>query len=61
MKELLDELQPDINYAKECLTEAQSRQEYYANKDRREVIFNVGDLVMLSTNNLRNLAKKHKL
>ena len=61
VKELLDELQHDINHAVECLLEAQSRQEYYANMNRREITFNIGDLVMLSTNNLRNLDKTPKL
>ena len=59
--ELLDELQHHITHAKECLSEAQSRQSHYANKDRREISFNIGDLVMLSTNNLRNLDKTPKL
>ena len=61
VKELLDELQHDINHAVECLLEAQSRQEYYANINRREITFNIGNLVMLSTNNLRNLDKTPKL
>jgi hypothetical protein len=61
VKELLTQLQHDINYAKECLSEAQKRQEYYSNKSRREMIFKVGDLVMLSTNNLKNLDKTPKL
>src|SRR6185312_9837229 len=43
------------------LRQAQQRQTHYANKQRREVEFSIGDQVLLSTANLRNEARAPKL
>jgi hypothetical protein len=60
-KEFLDSIQNHIERAKECLLESQQRQQHYANQHRRDLEFEVGDLVMLSTTNLKNLDKVPKL
>lgn len=41
-----------MNRAKENIKSAQDRQSHYANQNRREVTYSVGDRVMLSTENL---------
>lgn len=48
----LAEWQQAIDRAKECLREAQERQARYANQQRREITFSVGDKVWLSTAHL---------
>ncbi|GLI62700.1 hypothetical protein VaNZ11_005377 [Volvox africanus] len=42
--------------AKACLDAAQQRTTDYYNKSKRDVIFSVGQMVLLSTKNLRSLA-----
>ena len=57
----LERLESAIAAAREALTHAQQRQEMYANKERRDVQFTMGDLVRLSTENLKidsSLTKK---
>jgi hypothetical protein len=55
VSELLSSLHNSISIAKNNLLSAQQRQAYYANQYRREVVFEVGDEVMLSTVNFRNM------
>lgn len=55
VSELLSSLHNSISIAKNNLLSAQQRQTYYANQHRREVVFQVGDEVMLSTVNFRNM------
>jgi hypothetical protein len=59
--DLLEQLQTTLENAKTSLLQAQQRQKQYANEHRRDVQFNVGDQVMVSTANLRNLDKAPKL
>jgi hypothetical protein len=59
--ELLFNLHRSIEHARICLLQAQQRQQHYANKHRRDVEFNVGDRVLLSTNNLSSLNLAAKL
>lgn len=61
VKQMLDTMQHHIEHAKQCLEEAQQRQQHYANQHRREIVFEIGDSVMLSTANLKNLDKVPKL
>jgi hypothetical protein len=53
VNELLSRMHDSIATAKANLQAAQQRQSHYANQHRREVIFKVGDQVMLSTVNFR--------
>jgi hypothetical protein len=53
VNELLTRMNESIVTAKANLQAAQQRQSHYANQHRREVIFKVGDQVMLSTVNFR--------
>jgi hypothetical protein len=55
VSELLSSLHNSVSIAKNNLLSAQQRQAYYANQHRREVVFEVGDEVMLSTVNFRNM------
>ncbi|KAJ9523528.1 hypothetical protein QJQ45_007191 [Haematococcus lacustris] len=48
----------EVKHAQECMRVAQDRQQRYANKRRRDVTFNLGDSVLLSTKNLRNAPGK---
>jgi hypothetical protein len=59
--ELLDGMYEDLELAETNLRAAQQRQAHYANQHRREVVFSVGDQVLLSTANLRNEARAPKL
>lgn len=57
------DLESHIKAAKVCLKAAQDRQKTYADTKRREVTFSVGDMVLLSTRNIRlkksdDMAKK---
>ena len=47
------QMQQDLQAAKECLKRAQQRQKEYANSHRRELEFDVGDKVYLSTKNIK--------
>ena len=49
----LQQLHNNIELAKKNLLSAQQRQSYYADQHRREVTFNIGDQVLLSTANLK--------
>ena len=51
-------LQDHIKAAKLCLKQAQDRQKAYADTKRRDVSFQVGDKVLLSTRNIQ--LKKNK-
>jgi hypothetical protein len=59
--ELLQKLQENIINAKTLLVKAQQRQKQYADQHRRELVFKVGDHVMLSTENLRKVGRAAKL
>jgi Chromo (CHRromatin Organisation MOdifier) domain len=50
--DMVQRLHDSLALAKECLTKAIRNQAHYANLHRREVVFVVGDKVMLSTANL---------
>lgn len=50
--ERIQQLQLDIEKAKNCLKQAQERQIKYANQHRRHMQFNIGDPVLLSTEDL---------
>jgi len=51
--EIITELQSSLERARQHLLAAQQRQEQYANRTRRDIRYNVGDRVWLSTTNLR--------
>jgi hypothetical protein len=51
--ERLEKLASDLEEAKKNLAAAQERQAFHANKKRRQVVFKVGDRVMLSTEHLK--------
>lgn len=59
--DLLEQLKVSIENARTSSHQAQQRQAHYANKYRRDIQFKVGDKVMLSTANLRNLDRAPKL
>jgi RNase H-like domain found in reverse transcriptase/Reverse transcriptase (RNA-dependent DNA polymerase)/Integrase zinc binding domain/Chromo (CHRromatin Organisation MOdifier) domain/Retroviral aspartyl protease len=59
--DMLQSMHRAIEQAKIFLSEAQQRQQHYANQHRRDIQFKVGDKVMLSTNNLSSLDKAPKL
>ena len=46
-----------LSDAKRCLEAAQSRTAAYYNRDKKDVVFTPGQLVLLSTKNLRSLAE----
>ena len=52
VKEMLKHMHEAIAEAKTCLRAAQQRQKAYADMHRRDVEFNVGDMVLLSTKNI---------
>ena len=51
--ERIARLQADLKLAKANIEKAQQRQAHYADQHRRDVTFNVGDKVLLSTDHLR--------
>jgi len=57
----LAEWQQAIERAKACLKEAQERQARYANQQRREATFSVGDKVWLSTEHLNLVGSDNNL
>ena len=61
VNDLLNELNLALNNAKTSLQQAQNRQSQYANMSRRDISFQVGDKVMLSTANLRKTDRVEKL
>lgn len=61
VKELLEQMHSRIEHAKQCLQQAQDRQSQYVNEHRSDVRFKVGDMVMLSTSNLKSLDQVPKL
>ena len=61
VNDLLDKMKICLNNAKLNLQEAQTRQEQYANVNRRDVSFKLGDEVMLSTANLKKWDRAPKL
>ncbi|GIL63102.1 hypothetical protein Vafri_17024, partial [Volvox africanus] len=48
-------LKEAVRNAKSCLAEAQAKQKHFADRHRTPASYNPGDLVLLSTKNLRNL------
>ena len=60
-KQYLTNMQESIEKAKENLQVAQQRQKKYADENRREESFIVGEMVLLSTANIRNELKAPKL
>lgn len=61
VNEMLSRMHLALDNAKTSLTQAQQRQQRYANESRREVTFKVGDQVLLSTAHLRNMDRAPKL
>ena len=59
--EMISDMDQALALAKQNLKEAQDRQASYANLNRREVEFSVGDQVLLSTAHLRNTDRAPKL
>jgi hypothetical protein len=59
--EMLSSMNNALSHAKILLHQAQQRQSYYANQHRTDIFFNVGDMVMISTQNLNTLNKAPKL
>ena len=59
--EMLSDLYADLDQAATNIRHAQQRQAHYANQHRRDVLFSVGDQVLLSTANLRNEQRAPKL
>ncbi len=57
-EKLTRDMQQALNKARDCLLRAQDRARKYANQHRREVEYNVGDKVLLSTKNLRFTGKQ---
>lgn len=47
------ELHRDLQLAKDHIRKAQQRQGHYANQHRRDIVFKVGDRVLLSTEHLK--------
>ena len=45
-------LQQNLTLAKQALSRAQARQAFYANKGRRDLVFSMGDKVLLSADHL---------
>jgi hypothetical protein len=59
--ELIEQLYNDLDTATSNLKQAQERQAKYANQRRREVTFQLGDKVLLSTANLKSDKQAPKL
>lgn len=59
--EMVTTISETITKAKQNILAAQQRQSIYANEKRREVIFKLGDKVLLSTQNIRNQNQAPKL
>lgn len=59
--EMLQQLTTDLEQARQNIQKAQARQAKYANQHRRLVIFKEGEMVLLSTANLRNMDRAPKL
>jgi hypothetical protein len=59
--EMIDRMRASVELAKEQLQKAQERQKQYADKSRRELVFKVGDRVMLSSDRLNPNGRAHKL
>jgi hypothetical protein len=59
--EMLNAMTEALQEARHNLLAAQNRQRQYANQHRREVVFKKGDMVLLSTANLRNEQRAPKL
>ncbi len=51
--ELMSQLQHNIGIAKSNINDAIERQQHYANRHRRELLFEVGESVLISTHNMR--------
>ena len=61
-QQYVENIHEAIRRARVLLQEAQNKQKQYADRKRREVSFNPGDLVLLSTTNLRlKVPSTHKL
>lgn len=58
-QQFLESLQTNLKIAKDNLARAQARQAQYANKKRREIQFQIGDKVLLSSANI-NTANQSK-
>ena len=61
VREILDKLLNDLDCARKNIVDAQIVQKNYADEHRRDVQFAVGDLVYVSTKNLRNDQPTSKL
>jgi hypothetical protein len=59
--DFLERISKGLTQAKQNLKDAQERQTKYANQNRREMKFKVGDQVLLSTANIRNKDRAPKL
>ena len=59
--DLMADVTEAIQKAKQNIQAAQQRQSHYANEKRREVVFKKGDVVLLSTANLRTDGRAPKL
>ena len=62
--EFIGQLCKDVDHAIQNLRNAQERQKKYADKKRRDMEFNIGDEVLLSTRNLTPImttGESHKL
>jgi hypothetical protein len=59
--EMLQGMTQALQQARDNLLVAQNRQQQYANEHRREKVFDEGDMVLLSTANLRNENRAPKL
>ena len=53
-----NDMQESLAGARAALKQAQDRAKYYADKHRREINFNVGDKVLLSTRNIKIRGRK---
>lgn len=59
--EHINKIHDSLVKAKQALLHAQERQAKYANQKRREVIYNIGDRVLLSTSNIKDDTRRPKL
>ena len=61
VNQVIERMKETMETATTLLTQAQQRQQEYANNHRRDVQFKVGDEVMLSTSHLRDIGRSAKL
>ena len=53
VQEYIGRMRADVAFARVAMAEAQARQQKYANKSRRHIVFEVGDLVFLSEHHFK--------